>query len=164
MDPPVSPVPEPRVHFETAEERARVPLVMIAPIVVMVVVGMVVALAPGLADGVEHAAARFVDSPAYAERVIDGVGSPAPVESEPEHHGLVPAVLAALATSVVSIAVTVLLITRRRLPHNAAVLVRLGSTVVAPLRAVHSGHVGDYIAWLTVGVATFGGILATVVR
>ena len=33
-----------------------------------------------------------------------------------------------------------------------------------PLRAAHSGHIGDYIAWLTVGVATFGGILAAVIR
>ena len=35
-------------------------------------------------------------------------------------------------------------------------------TVLGPLRALHSGHIGDYIAWLTVGVATFGGILAAV--
>jgi len=28
------------------------------------------------------------------------------------------------------------------------------------VRALHSGHVGDYVAWLTVGVAVLGGLLA----
>jgi hypothetical protein len=28
------------------------------------------------------------------------------------------------------------------------------------LRRLHSGQVGDYVAWLTVGVAAFGGALA----
>ena len=31
----------------------------------------------------------------------------------------------------------------------------LGASVEA-LRTAHSGHVGDYVAWLTVGLATFG--------
>ena len=41
---------------------------------------------------------------------------------------------------------------------------RLRERVVSPLRALHSGHIGDYIAWLTAGVAAFGGILAAVTR
>jgi hypothetical protein len=28
------------------------------------------------------------------------------------------------------------------------------------LRAVHSGVIGDYVAWLTFGVAALGGLLA----
>jgi multicomponent Na+:H+ antiporter subunit D len=36
--------------------------------------------------------------------------------------------------------------------------------LIDPLRSLHSGHIGDYIAWLTTGVALLGGILAAVVR
>jgi multicomponent Na+:H+ antiporter subunit D len=36
---------------------------------------------------------------------------------------------------------------------------RAGAAVVGALRAVHTGHVGDYVAWLLVGVA---GIAALV--
>ena len=32
------------------------------------------------------------------------------------------------------------------------------------MRALHSGHVGDYVAWLTVGVAVFGAVLAAVLQ
>ena len=36
--------------------------------------------------------------------------------------------------------------------------------LVAPLRAVHSGHVGDYVAWLTFGAAVIGGLFAVTIR
>ncbi|GEM_PF-5315542 len=30
------------------------------------------------------------------------------------------------------------------------------------LRRLHSGHVGDYVAWLTVGMAIIGAVLTAV--
>ena len=72
---------------------------------------------------------------------------------------------AGVATTIVAIGVALALIERRRLPATVLAGIRtVAEPVVVPLRALHSGHVGDYIAWLTVGVATFGGILAAVVR
>jgi hypothetical protein len=35
---------------------------------------------------------------------------------------------------------------------------------IAGLKALHSGVVGDYIAWLTVGIAVLGGLVAVVAR
>ena len=50
---------------------------------------------------------------------------------------------------------------RRRLP---AALRERGGRALAPalegLRALHSGHVGDYVAWLTFGTAALGGLFA----
>jgi len=34
----------------------------------------------------------------------------------------------------------------------------------AHLKALHSGVVGDYVAWLTFGAAALGGLLALTVR
>ena len=73
----------PGVHYETGALRSRTPLVMLVPIAVLVLVGLGVAFAPRVVDGVEQAAARFVDTPAYAERVIDGVPGAGQV-GEPE--------------------------------------------------------------------------------
>ena len=38
----------------------------------------------------------------------------------------------------------------------------LGGLAVA--RGLHSGQVGDYVTWLTAGVAAFGGLVALAVR
>jgi hypothetical protein len=35
---------------------------------------------------------------------------------------------------------------------------------VAGLKALHSGVAGDYVAWLTAGIALLGGLVAVVVR
>jgi multicomponent Na+:H+ antiporter subunit D len=50
---------------------------------------------------------------------------------------------------------------RARLPLRVSGAMVRG---VAPLRAVHSGHVGDYIAWLTFGTAVIGGLFAITIR
>ena len=50
---------------------------------------------------------------------------------------------------------------RRRLPN--ALRERAGRALVPPLnglRTLHSGHVGDYVAWLTFGTAVLGGLFA----
>jgi multicomponent Na+:H+ antiporter subunit D len=41
---------------------------------------------------------------------------------------------------------------------------RVAKRPVASLKALHSGVVGDYVAWLTAGVALLGGLFAVVVR
>jgi multicomponent Na+:H+ antiporter subunit D len=35
---------------------------------------------------------------------------------------------------------------------------------LAALRRLHSGHVGDYVAWLTFGLAALGGLFALTLR
>jgi multicomponent Na+:H+ antiporter subunit D len=37
-------------------------------------------------------------------------------------------------------------------------------TIVTTVRAVHSGHVGDYVAWWTAGAATFGVVCLLALR
>jgi hypothetical protein len=44
--------------------------------------------------------------------------------------------------------------------HKGALFDRAFRSFVQPLRQIHSGHIGDYVAFLTFGVAAFGGVLA----
>jgi multicomponent Na+:H+ antiporter subunit D len=46
---------------------------------------------------------------------------------------------------------------RRRVPARAA-------ATLTGIRNLHSGHPGDYVAWLTFGAAAFGGAFAVVLR
>jgi multisubunit Na+/H+ antiporter MnhB subunit len=48
-----------------------------------------------------------------------------------------------------------------RLPHRATDGL---AAALAPLRTLHSGHVGDYAAWLAFGVAVIGGLFAVAIR
>ena len=41
---------------------------------------------------------------------------------------------------------------------------RLLDPPVAVLKGLHSGIVGDYVAWLTFGVAALGGLVALIAR
>ncbi|MDT7555799.1 MAG: hypothetical protein QOI68_269, partial [Pseudonocardiales bacterium] len=48
---------------------------------------------------------------------------------------------------------------RDRLPSVATTPARWVSPALNGLRAAHSGHVGDYVTWLFVGVAVLCGFL-----
>jgi multicomponent Na+:H+ antiporter subunit D len=151
-------------HYETAEERNRTPPVMLVPIVALVVVGAGVGLLPGLVRGAERAAARFIGTSDYAAHVIDGTPLPslAPAAGLGASAG---AIVASIATAVVAVGVAWATVERGRLPATLTRVGRsIGGPVLRPLRAAHSGHVGDYIVWLTVGMAAFGGILAAFTR
>jgi multicomponent Na+:H+ antiporter subunit D len=72
-------------------------------------------------------------------------------------------VLLGAAGAAGAIAVALLALWRDRLPRVVELL-RPALSPVGRLRDLHSGHVSDYVAWLTVGVAAFGGVLAAALR
>jgi multicomponent Na+:H+ antiporter subunit D len=112
----------------------------------LLLVGIVVPVLPGVLDAVADAGAGFVDAEFYAAAVLDGARGPLPVGSPMEVWEGSSLVQGALAGSLaLALGVT---------------LVRWGSwwraPVAAPvrwLRRRHSGHVGDYTVWLVCGLA-----------
>jgi multicomponent Na+:H+ antiporter subunit D len=51
-----------------------------------------------------------------------------------------------------------------RLPEGLQhLLARLGGAL-GRLRAIHSGHPGDYVTWITVGIAVLGALCAFTLR
>jgi hypothetical protein len=64
-------------------------------------------------------------------------------------------------TALGAVALTAVLLKRPRLPLALpATLRRAAKTSFERLRRQHSGQIGDYVAWATVGFALFGGLLA----
>jgi multicomponent Na+:H+ antiporter subunit D len=121
-------------------------------------------VAPGVSAGAQRAAARFQDQHAYAASVLDGKAAAAPpVHVEP--HKLTERAYG-VASTAAAVALAALALFRRRLPERVR---RAGRALdVRPafsaLRRLHSGHIGDYIAWLTLGLAGVGGLFSLALR
>lgn len=147
---------------ETVGHRTSTPAWMWMPAVGLLAGGAAIGAAPGLAAGVEHAAFRFMDSSAYAATVLFGrpLTPPPPASATDTARDLIyGAGSAALAVAVAAFALF-----RQHLPRRALDAGRFALLPVRILRELHSGHVGDYVAWLMLGVSLFGGAAAAVLR
>jgi multicomponent Na+:H+ antiporter subunit D len=87
-----------------------------------------------------------------------------PLPLEPA--GITPAmVYSGIGSAAGAVMLALLMLFSDRLP---VWLQRLGKDVSGPglawLRALHSGHIGDYITWLVVGVAVLGALFAFLLR
>jgi multicomponent Na+:H+ antiporter subunit D len=133
--------------------------VMIAVTLALAVAGLAVGAWTGLAANVEEAAHQFVDRSAYAGVVLDHHAAP----SVPAEHWrtTTASVVWSLVTLVGSLALGWASLYRQRLPRAAA---RVLARSLQPLRVAHSGHIGDYVAWLTFGTALIGGLFALTIR
>jgi multicomponent Na+:H+ antiporter subunit D len=138
---------------------------MLAPAALLLAGALAIGLVPGLAGRVELAAARFADRPAYAAAVLEGASDPGAGEAEAHPPGYLagPAAWAALA-AVLGLALGLWPLLRRRPSGPRRAVARGWAPALAALRRLHSGHIGDSVTWLVVGMATFGTLLALVVR
>jgi multicomponent Na+:H+ antiporter subunit D len=140
--------------------------VLVAVTAMVVVLGSLVSVVPGLASRSHFAASRFVDRAAYAKRVLHGMPAAhaphLPLTLEPASPGTV---LYGFGAALLALALAALLLYRERLPRTVRAV---GASVFVPplaiLKAAHSGIIGDYIMWLTVGTTLIGGVWAVTLR
>lgn len=143
---------------ETDTLLQRVPLTMLIPIVVLLGTSVVLGMLPGLPAAVAGAAATFVDAPGY---VAAALGEPAQAPpSVPEVGWTGQGALLGVVAAVLACAVAMLAVWRGRLPEAWRRPPPWLAVPIAGLRALHSGHVGDYAAWLILGVAVLGACAA----
>jgi len=147
---------------ETKAGRSGTPAMMSGAAGALVVAALVIGLAPGLKRGAEKAALDMAGTSDYQARVLDNRTIPAPsVKPAP----LEPAEFARGFASVLgALALAGCALFRRRLPRVASAGLRSLSSAVVAQRKLHSGHIGDYITWLTIGVAAMGGLLSLAFR
>ena len=156
------PAPATEEEEGSEEEGApeRTPPVMFIPTVLLVAGALAIGLIPGLAEAFEGAAAQFANGSSYAEAVMRGADAPA-IEAAAPYSAPASAYLYSAMTLIGAVAVAALGLFGNRIQGSLARgLTRAGDAVVAPLRALHSGHIGDYVAWLVAGVALLGGSFA----
>ncbi len=139
---------------ETAPRDRTPPLMLLVP-AVLLTAAIVIGLIPGAVPGIEVAASHFRDHLSYIGWVLHstihlGPASTSHIEGFDYTYGAAAA-LGALALAGLALFGSPL---RRRVPD---VVLRPVVASIGGLRALHSGHIGDYIAWWTAGAATLGG-------
>jgi multicomponent Na+:H+ antiporter subunit D len=141
-------------HDEETASRDRTPPSMVVVPAVLVVAAAVLGLVPGLVPGIEAAAYRFGDHAAYIGWVLRGSARFPPA---PHSHIEAFDYLYASGAVVGAFAMAALGL------FGPGVRATLSRGALAPLadalngfRRLHSGHIGDYIAWWTVGAAVLG--------
>jgi multicomponent Na+:H+ antiporter subunit D len=148
---------------ETRDERDHTPPLMLIVPSVLLTLAAIAALVPGAVPWVERMALRFCDHRAYAAWVLHGAHVMWPT-APPSH---VPAVdvLTALVGFFGAFAMAALGLfgrpLREALPGSISVPAR---RAVKTLRGLHSGHIGDYIAWWTAGASVLGAVCLVALR
>ncbi|HEX4107613.1 MAG TPA: proton-conducting transporter membrane subunit [Solirubrobacteraceae bacterium] len=161
-DPAQARAAEERVD-ETRGQRDRTPWPMLVVPAVLLALGAAAGLVPGLVPRIASAAARFTDHPAYAAWVLHAARPswPAAVAVDPSGS----AVLAGVLSVVGAVAVAALGLFGRSLPQALPRAARERSrTALRAVRHLHSGHIGDYIAWWTAGAAAVGATCLLALR
>ncbi len=130
------------------------PLMLIVP-AVLLLGAIVIGLIPGAVPAIEVAAGHFLDHLSYINWVLRGHVHFAPASTSHiegfDYAYAGGATLGALALAALGLFGRPL---RQRVPD---LLLRPVVGAIGGLRQLHSGHIGDYIAWWTAGAAALGG-------
>jgi multicomponent Na+:H+ antiporter subunit D len=147
---------------ETTSRNFTPPLMLIVP-ALLLLGATVIGLIPGVVPAIERAAARFTDHAQYIAWVLRG-GSvrfpPAATTHIAAYDYLYGAAAALGAVALAAVALFGYPL-KDRLP---AVVLDPALGGLRVLRDLHSGHIGDYIAWWTAGAALLGGASLVVLR
>ncbi|MCE3553269.1 complex I subunit 5 family protein [Pseudonocardia sp. RS11V-5] len=135
----------------------RVPATMLGPLVVLLAGGLVLGVLPGVPQAFAEAADHFLDRAGYLASAFGTAAAPA--APSPASGWTTSGVVLGLVSSALAALLALAALYRDRLPGPSAVGRRIGDAVVARLRGLHSGHIGDYITWLLVGVALLGALV-----
>jgi multicomponent Na+:H+ antiporter subunit D len=148
---------------EFVERRDHTPVLMLAVPSLLVALAIAIPLVPHAMPSIERAAAHFARHSDYSLWILHGGSVHWPrvgighVSADDLVYGLL-SVGGALAVAALSLFGRPL---RRSLP---ATIARPALAATHRLRALHSGHIGDYIAWWTAGAALLGGTCLLAIR
>ncbi|GAA3563013.1 hypothetical protein GCM10022222_53480 [Amycolatopsis ultiminotia] len=139
---------------ETAQRIQRTPATMLTAAGLLLALALATGTVPWLRDAAAVAGAQAVDRLGYLHAVLP-VAPAGPVPSIAEVEWTGAGLLHAIVTVVLALAVAAAGLWP---PRHTSPIVRAG---VHALHRAHSGHVGDYVAWLLVGVTVLAGLAWT---
>jgi multicomponent Na+:H+ antiporter subunit D len=138
---------------ETEQSHERTPAAMFLPAAALILLGIVLTFLPQIQSRATDSAHEFTNQSAYAQSVLENVQITSTHNAEPEN------LSSSIVHSCIAFAISVLLalstVFREKLGRafNFTRSLELGNSW---LRGAHSGHPGDYVAWLSFGTAVVG--------
>ncbi len=146
---------------ETKDEDKKISWFHIAPAAICIVGAVAITFLPGWLPFVRNGAAALSNQAAYQHTVYTGQSV---ALSQPSWREAVPGSAARGAIGfVLAIALASSSVFRLKLPRR----LRLGAYLEGQetaLRAMQSGHPGDYVLWITIGLAVFGSAALFLLR
>lgn len=145
------------MHRETHHGPQTTPVIMWLPALLLLVFAIGLGACKPLQEAVQRCAVRFQQSENYAAVVLDSATLP-PLEVKRSEVGSSPWHQAITVVAAAAVALAALF--PRSLGHGRQA--RFGKWLkkgMRPLRAIHSGRIGDYMAWFALGMAIYCGIL-----
>jgi len=148
---------------ETEKSHFRSPMVMVGPAAILMALGIAAGVSRQFLAAIEASVNVFQNRQAYIAAVLSGahINSFQLPAAQPRVFGSVFVGLFAVALAFVLVVLTLF---RSQLFESG---VPGGSVVrrgVECLQRCHSGHVGDYVTWLVIGVTAIGGALLILIR
>jgi multicomponent Na+:H+ antiporter subunit D len=138
------------------EPQPRTPVRMAVPVAVLLAAAIAIGLVPGVRHAAHVAGTQATAHGAIVHTVLGGATAPrvhGAVPAPPGHDWLISALTVALA-----IALAGYMLGHQRLGLPS--LARIARRPLDTLHALHSGRLGDYVAFLCAGAALFGGAFA----
>jgi multicomponent Na+:H+ antiporter subunit D len=136
----------------------RTPVTMLLAIAILLAGSLAAGVLPGAGQAFAGAAQRFTDAAGYISQALHATGA-APLRPDTAAAWTEEGIGLDIVSAALALGIALLAIYGRRLPSAIRDAARPARPVVALLHRVHSGHVGDYIAWLLLGVASLAAIL-----
>jgi multicomponent Na+:H+ antiporter subunit D len=137
------------------ERLGRTPVTMLAAIVVLILGGLAVGVVPHGGEAVAHAAERFMDGADYADQALQHSLPSTRLAPEPKATWSSLGVALGVLSTLLALGFAALGLW----PERLRLLVGPVQAVMMRLRGLHTGHVGDYVAWLFAGVAALAALV-----
>lgn len=148
---------------ETSPARGATPTTMWLSAATLLALGFLVGILPNARAEAYAQSSRALDTHGYVNLVLAGrsmrkavLEAPAPLSGAIVEAFVVTTMAAFVAFSAVNM---------HKLPQRfRQALEGTASAIAAPFRALHTGRIGDYVAWLTLGVACFAVLCVALLR
>jgi multicomponent Na+:H+ antiporter subunit D len=142
---------------EVEDPPEHTPPMMIAVPSALLLIALAVGLVPGAVPAIEEAALRFTDHAAYAVWVLRGRAVHWAAVA-PSHISAQDVVYSAASVAAAVVAAAFGLFGRPLRDQIPSVITGPWLRGLHTLRDLHSGHIGDYIAWWTAGASLLGAV------
>jgi multicomponent Na+:H+ antiporter subunit D len=141
------------MNRETQGPKRRTPVTMFLPALVLLSLSIIIALPGQLRSSIETLSLHMTDAEAYRALVLQGVPSGFGMRATPSTN--FPSFWRELATGLCAM----LLAWAGLYPSVLGRMANALKALIHPIRIIHTGRIGDYLAWFVFGVAAYAGFL-----